>query len=206
MAALRLEPPRGDFSSLPLSVVSVNPACLHRVSAYASGEPHFGRSGTNRFDDPARAVARRYGTCYLGLSFKVAFAESVLHDMVPAKGHFVVPESELTRRFALAFAGEDLQLANLTGTSLLVLGGNGELSGTSNYRLSQQWSAAVASHPAELDGLIFMSRRVNDSVAVVLFERDPHHPLPIRMTAALPLHEHPDFLEAMTSLKVKPES
>lgn len=206
MAALRLAPPDNDFSSLPLSVVSVNPASLHRVSSYDSGEPHFGRSSTNRFDDPARAVARRYGTCYLGLSFEVAFAESVLHDMVPSNGYFVVPESELTRRFALAFEGDDLQLANLTGTSLLVLGRNGELSGTSDYRLSKKWSAAVAAHPAQVDGFIFMSRRVNDSVAVVLFERDPHHPLPIRMTAALPLHTHPDFLAAMTSLKVTPEA
>lgn len=36
-------------------------ASLHRVSSYDSGEPHFGPSSTNRFDDPARAVARSRG-------------------------------------------------------------------------------------------------------------------------------------------------
>lgn len=207
MAALTLQPPGPDFHALPLGpLITVNPVSLHRISNFDTGEPYFGRSGASRFDDPARAKSRRFGTCYLGLSFKVAFAESVLHDMVPENGHFVVPESEITRRFAIAFEGDDLQLANLTGTNLLVLGGNGELTGTSHYSLSKKWAAAVAAHPANADGFIYMSRRVNDSVAVVLFERDKHAPLPMRMRSAMPLHQHPDFLATMQALRVQPEA
>jgi hypothetical protein len=89
---------------------------------------------------------------------------------------------------------------------LLVLGGNGELSGTCDYSLSKQWAAAVADHPDNVDGFIYMSRRVSDSVAVVLFERDKNRPLPIRMRNAMPLHQHPDFLATMQALKVQPES
>lgn len=206
MVALSLQPPASDFSTLSLGpLITVNPASLHRISNFDTGEPHFGRGGTSRFDDPARAKSRRFGTCYLGLSFKVAFAESVLHDMVPENGNFVVPESEITRRFAIAFEGDDLQLANLTGTNLLVLGGNGELTGTSNYSLSKKWAAAVAAHPANADGFIFMSRRVNDSVAVVLFERDNNAPLPMRMRSAMPLHQ-PHFLATVQALRVQPEA
>lgn len=50
---------------------------LYRISRYSSGEPYFGRTGANRFDDPTRAKARRFGTCYLGLSLEVAIAETM---------------------------------------------------------------------------------------------------------------------------------
>lgn len=205
MAALRLQPPTRHFHSLALDVVTVNPASLYRVSGQATGEPYFGRSNANRFDDPSRTRARRCGTCYLGLSFKVAFAESVLHDIEPASGGFAVPDTEITRRFAYAFHGPDLRLANLTGTSLLILGGNGELSGASNYRLPRKWSMAVAAHPANVDGFVYMSRRVNDSAAIVLFERDKTYPHAMQVSNCVPLDQHPDFAAAMRDLNVQPE-
>lgn len=47
-----------------------------------------------------------------------------------------------------------------------------------------------------------MSRRVNDSLAVVLFQRDPAKVLAIRMDQAVPLHHHPDYLAIEKDLGV----
>jgi hypothetical protein len=40
-------------------------------------------------------------------------------------------------------SGADLRLANLTGTSLLLLGGHVELCGTTNYALTKKWARAL---------------------------------------------------------------
>jgi hypothetical protein len=204
MAATTLLPPGPGFATTPLDIEMVPSEALYRVSGHDSGEPFFGRSGANRFDDPNRVKSKRFGTCYLGLSLKVAFAESVLHDLEPSQGTFYLPDTEITRRFALSFTGPELRLANLTGTALLLLGGNAELSGTSNYVLSQQWARAVARHPDDVDGFLFMSRRVNDSLAVVLFQRDATAPPKLTMANACALDKHPDFLDTLQKFRVKP--
>ena len=80
------------------------------------------------------------------------------------------------------------------------------MSGTSNYALSKKWALAVATHPENVDGFIYMSRRVNDSVAVVLFERDKNQPFALQVTNRVTLDQHPDFAAAMRALNVQPES
>lgn len=57
-----------------------------------------------------------------------------------------------------------------------------------------------------VDGFIYMSRRVNDSVAVVLFERDKNQPFALQVTNRVTLDQHPDFAAAMRALNVQPES
>jgi hypothetical protein len=47
-----------------------------------------------------------------------------------------------------------------------------------------------------------MSRRVNDSLAVVLFERDAARRPDIRMDQVLPLHHHVDYLATLHELCV----
>lgn len=199
---LPLRPPPPDFATRTLDIASVSPATLCRVSKYDTNEPHFARSGACRFDDPAE----RFGTCYLGFNLTVAFAESVLHDLEPGLAGFSVPTSEITRRFALRFkasgASPVLQLAKMYGTALLRLGGNGELSGTAVYDLPQSWSAALYDHPAKIDGFIYMSRRVSDSMAVVLFERTPSGRTHLVLDQAVRLHHHVDFRTAIDELGV----
>ena len=132
----------------------------------------------------------------------MAFAESVLHDTEPGPGGFSVPCTEISSRFALGFTGRPLKLAKLYGTPLLRLGGNGEISGTPDYALPQAWAGALVAHPEGIDGVLYMSRRVNDSLAVVLFERDPAHTPSMRMGRAVPLHHHPDYLATLAALCV----
>lgn len=199
MAANRLKAPVADFHLLPLSIVTLAPGRLYRVSRHDTGEPYFGQSAAKRVDDPARV----YGTCYLGLSLTVAFAESVLHDADPSGGHFHVPPNDISRRYAVSFDGADLRLANLTGSQLSLLGGNGELSGTADYTLPQQWSSALHAHPQDVDGFLYRSRLINDSLAVVLFKRVQRGARKMRVADSVALCAHINFLATMAQLRVK---
>lgn len=198
----RLRPPDANFSKLPLDVQLLNPSVLYRVSTHDTGEPYFGRSRGNRFDDPGAKKANRFGTCYLGLNLTVAIAESLLHNVEPDNGRFVVPVSEIDARYAFRFSGPELRLANLTGTPLLLLNGNAEISGTTDYKLTQKWARAVYEHPERVDGFLYMSRRVNDSVAVVLFERDPKNPLALQPSSPVRLCVHPEFAASVHQLRI----
>ncbi|MBI3154367.1 MAG: RES family NAD+ phosphorylase [Burkholderiales bacterium] len=163
-------PPR-DLASQPLRTIEVAPAKLYRISRYGSGEPFFGRSASNRFDDPSRVKARRYGTCYLGLSLEVAIAETVLHDEMPVKGRFEVAAAEIETRYCARFKGNPLVLIDLTGAALKSMVGSSAISTIVPYDIPQRWSRALARHPVCADGLLYMSRHVNSERAVVVFDR-----------------------------------
>ena len=198
----RLPPPGANFSRLPLDVQVLSPSVLCRISTHDTGEPYFGRSRGNRFDDPQAKRANRFGTCYLGLNLTVAIAESLLHNAEPENGRFVVPVSEIDACYAFRFSGPGLRLANLTGTPLLLLNGNAEISGTTDYKLTQKWARAVYEHPEQVDGFLYMSRRVNDSMAVVLFERDPKKPLALTPSSPIRLCAHPEFAASVHRLRL----
>jgi hypothetical protein len=203
LVATPLRSPAPDFDSLPLRIIEIDPTSLCRVSRHNTSEPFFGRFAASRFDDAHPDPAKRYGTCYLGLSLRVAFAESVLHDAVPNAGCYEVPVAAIDERYVLRFSGVPLRLANLTGSALNILGGNGELSGTSNYTLPRQWARAVYAHPEQVDGFLYMSRLANDGAAVVLFERDGERPPDIRMDRAIRLSHHVDFIDVLHEFNVK---
>jgi hypothetical protein len=190
----RLGAPRLPAKDLPL--ILLKPGKLIRISRYASGEPHFGRTGGNRFDDPLR----RYGTCYFGESLMVALAETLLHDSVAVRGMFRVHPDSIASRHVLHFAGETLRLADLTGASLKRLGGHAGLSGTASYRLPQRWSQAVHAHPDAVDGIVYMSRHLNTERAIVLFDRAGQR---LRMTAATRLPDYPGFARTAAVLGIR---
>lgn len=110
-------PPR-NFARRLLTVVEVDPARLLRISKFDSGEPYFGRTAGNRFDDPRKPVRRRFGTNYAGLSLRVAFAETILHDEEPTDGKFEIAGAAVSSRFVVQFGGEPLRIADLTGVAL----------------------------------------------------------------------------------------
>ena len=130
-----LQLPTADLATRPLPVRRVTADKLWRVSGHASGEPYFGRSGNNRFDDSAGG----YGVCYLGSgsernALMVAFAESVLHDRTATNGGFDIAVSELQSRHVVRFDGTDkLKLANLTGAALKAIGLDGRISTITPY-------------------------------------------------------------------------
>lgn len=197
-AAALLPPPR-DLYRRPLVTVPLDPSGLWRVSRFAHGEPHFGRTAANRFDDPHRTAKRRFGTCYLGCSLEVALAETLLHDELPQRGQFRVAASEVADRCCWRFQGPVLQLADLTGVAAKALVGSGEISTVMPYALPQRWSRALQAHPAGVDGLLYMSRHVNDTRAVVLFDRAGHKLQPGRCSR---LVDTPEALHALVNLRV----
>jgi hypothetical protein len=163
-------PPRA-FNALKLATVEVQTSRLVRVSRYTSGEPHFGQSASNRFDDPSSPAKGRFGTCYFGLNLKVAIAEIILHDEMPKNGQFKISADEVESRYVVSMKGRTLVLANFTGTALKTLVGDSSISTITPYKLPQAWARAVHRHPASVDGILYVSRHVNDEKAIVLFDR-----------------------------------
>lgn len=190
----RLGVPR--LPALDLPIILLEPRNLIRISRYASGEPHFGRTGGNRFDDPDRL----YGTCYFGESLLVALAETLLHDAVAVRGAFRVHPDNIASRHVLRFEGQALRLANLTGASLKRLGGHAGLSGTASYRLPQRWSQAVHAHAEQVDGFVYMSRHLNTERAIVLFDRAGAK---LRLALATPLTACPELAAAARELGLR---
>lgn len=190
--------PAPDFASIGLDMIDP-PRLLLRMSAHMDNEPWFSFAGGGRFDAPESPAL--YGTCYLGLSLEVAFAEKVLHDAAPQQGRFAVAATTLEASWVHRYDGLGLKLADLTGAALKRLGGHAELSGTGDYALSQAWGAAVKTHPAGVDGFVFMSRHHTSGAAVVLFDRARLKLLPLGRQRLL---DEPGFMDLMETFHVTP--
>jgi hypothetical protein len=166
-----LAAPPKNFASLKLPKRDVRVDRLRRISGHNSGEPHFGRHGVYRFDDPNKT----FGTCYCGLDLDTAVAESLLHDELPDEGMFRISESLLELKFLVNFAAAApdgvLTLADLTGANLKRLGGDNTISSECPYDTTQLWSAAVHAHPSGVDGIIYVSRQLNNKRAVAIYDR-----------------------------------
>ena len=187
--------------SLPdsLQTVRIDPSILFRVSGHATGEPYFGAWNRNRFDDPNPDPGSRFGTCYLGSSLAVAVDETILHDLKAVRGKFAVALALIMARYVIRFTGEPLLLANLAGNALRRLGGHAGLTGATSYTTPKRWSAAIHGHLDRVDGLLYMSRHLNDERAVVLFDRARGK---LRMHGVTPLHQHLDFGQVATDLAI----
>lgn len=196
MAARALSAPPPDIHERTLTIVPVLPGSLFRLSRHESGEPHFGTQAANRFD----AFDKSFGTCYLAFDLVTAIAESLLHDRMPHAGRYPVAVEELLQYRVHHFEGHPLRLANLTGVGLNLLGAHGELSGTSNYRLTQAWSMSLHSHPEQVDGFIYMSRLNNCEKAVVLFDRGAA--ANIKTTGFTALTEHSQYPTVSRTLRI----
>jgi len=189
--------PQASILTAHLASVTIDPSMLFRISSHSYGEPYFGATGGNRFDDPDRS----YGVCYLGLSLDVAFGESILHNISPTNNAFSVAHETLNNRFVHHFDGPMLRVFDLSGPSLSVIGGTLELFSTGDYPLAQRWSAMIHRHPTLVDGFIYSSRLVPAHKAVALFNRgagtemEPKEPIPLRA--------HPDFPGVMKSFSIQ---
>jgi len=197
---LTLTTPGRHFASATLTTKEISPSTLLRISRYDTGEPYFGRSGGNRFDDPRKRG--RYGTCYFGFDLHCAFAETVLHDEVAdlELGGFPLVTTEL-ERYVLSFTGRPLNVAVLHGVPLKNLGGDGALSTVVPYDIPQQWSAAVYRHRQHVDGFLYMSRHLNTSEALVLFDRAAPR---LELSAAVPFRDHPAAARVLRDFNILP--
>ncbi|WP_434715718.1 RES family NAD+ phosphorylase [Paraburkholderia sp. A3RO-2L] len=196
---MTLRAPQKDFAQAILKTKTIDPASLVRISRRSTSEPHFGRSGGNRFDDPRKA--KKYGTSYFGFNLHCAFAETVLHNESAQKnGGFRLATSEL-ERYVLTFEGAKLNVAILHGIELKNLGGDGSLSTVTPYTVPQQWSLAVHNHPQHVDGFVYVSRHLNTAEALVVFERAKDK---LTLRDATALRDYPGAAGVLIDFRIHP--
>jgi hypothetical protein len=196
---MTLKPPPRNLRELDLATVAIRAVDLFRISRYVTGEPYFGRTKANRFDDPTRTKKQRFGTCYCGLDLETAIAETLLHDEMPVRGNFKLSFSHFESHQLVAFKGRQLILADLTGAQLKTMGGDGSLSTMVPYTVPQRWALAVHRHPQSVDGIRYVSRHLNDRYAIVVFDRASSK---ISSARYMPLPTAPGINEALAHLHV----
>lgn len=195
-----LNPPPKDLAKQVLVTVDIRADELLRIARRSTGEPFFGRTASNRFDDSHKQRSKRFGTCYCGFDLVTAVAETLLHDEVPIRGRFHLSAADFASRFFVRFPhAVKLTLADLTGISLKRMGGNAAISSIMPYELPQKWSRAVYRHPRQVDGILYFSRHVNDRKAVVLYDRAQKK---INSATYAPLAAAPGVLQAADLLGI----
>jgi RES domain len=191
-------PPR-KLHNLALETQDIDPLSLFRISGHSSGEPYFGRLRAYRFDDNNKVKGKRFGTCYLGFDIKTAIAESLLHDEIPQNGRFKLAYKYIESRYLVRFKGEKLTVAVMLGEQLKILGANGSISTILPYSLPQLWSVSIHNHPQKVDGMLYVSRHLNNRNAVVIFDRAKHKLVSPRYEQLI---KDPYGVTAMKELKI----
>lgn len=148
--------------TLPLCEVS---RTWFRFSPKRYASPIFwNREGIYRFDSPAA----RWGVCYLASSIVSAFQE-VFGDKITHQKP--LDWSEIQRLSVwLVRTPAELRGFELFGENLSVIGATLQCF-VSSYAKSQRWGAALMSHPAQLEGLIYMGRRSGARCLAMLGDR-----------------------------------
>ncbi|MGH8701422.1 MAG: RES family NAD+ phosphorylase [Burkholderiales bacterium] len=195
MASRSPPPPPDHLDRIDLPVVSIDPASLLRLFPLGRPSMHFRVASkgqrAHRFDAPNG----EFGVMYCAFSLEVCFAETLLRTrayQTPADQPTLVDESELRAR-GIAWldgnAGQQLVLADLTGSGLVRLHVDGSISTAARYTVPRQWALALWKHPKRVDGIRYVSRFMNSQLAVALFDRCEHR-LVVRHTQ--PLIDHAD--------------
>ena len=195
---MALVKPSKKLATQTLATETVSGADLYRISRHDAGEPFFGQTGSNRFDDPS-PKSRRYGVCYAGFDLITGLAETLLHDEMPKDGMFHISAEAFKARKRVEFKAEGLVLVVMTGAQLKTLAGGGELSTVVPYDIPQAWSKALHAHPQNFDGILYMSRHLNDRRAVAIFDRAQHKLKEVRYT---PLSDAPGAMNAVLDLHI----
>lgn len=135
-----------------------------RIHKSKHGAIYFARETFNRFDAPKK----EYGVLYCAEDFYAAFIETLGWST----GSRDISEKSLsTRRLASITSSRALQFVNLTGSGLAHIGADAEICTGRDRYLSQQWSRALWAHPAQPDGICYISRHDLQRVCYALFER-----------------------------------
>lgn len=138
-------------------------APLHRVHRAARAPLFFGKTGENRFDDPAHA----FGVLYAGESEACAFIETFAEPLdVP----FVTVAQLEGRKLSVIEVLEPLRLVSVAGADLRRIGADARLF-AADHAVAQAWARALHDHPARPDGLRYPARHDPGELAVAVFER-----------------------------------
>ena len=161
-------PPYGIFAGSLLQHVS--------RTCYRTHALHYGRDGTNRYDDPAQY----FGVLYLGFDLPTALMESVFHKhkWTSSKKRPITLSEIASRLVRVAGVLEDIQLADLTAPNVMAasFGLNlGQLV-SRRYGHTQRISATIYAMQTRngaplFDGILYPSRNNFPSTSIALFDR-----------------------------------
>ncbi|WP_017933251.1 RES family NAD+ phosphorylase [Nocardioides sp. Iso805N] len=158
-------------------------ALLYRVHSNNFGPYEFnpGKGAPTRFAFFADEHGATVPILYAAAGQPAAVAESLLHD-IPATGGLMPYDTYAPRVMSRLSTSRPLRLGALHGLGLRALRVTAEqvtASAASTYDRTVLW--AKAAHRAGLDGLVWMSRQCNDTLAYAFFgdrcegafDRDP---------------------------------
>lgn len=160
--------PPADLSTRKLPILEFQGKMLRifrqefTKSGPQAGILHFGRSMTERFDDPKG----KYGVCYLGADDYACFIETFGRARRKEIDRVLLSE----RGIAEVSASTVLKLVNITGRGLAHVGAAGEVS-AGDHILSQNWSRAFYEHSQEPDGIYYCARHDLSKYCIALFAR-----------------------------------
>ncbi len=149
---------------LPTAVLTGSFVRMHQCRLDAL---YFGKNGIYRFDAPHRD----YGVLYMADDMAGAFIETFGDVWDVQERYNVVSAARLASRcLSVVTLTRPVSVCDLTGDGLARIGADGRL--TAGDRLvAQQWSQAIWSHPAAVDGIRYRVRHDQSEIAVALFDR-----------------------------------
>jgi hypothetical protein len=190
---------------VPVHVIPAGDLLQHvSRSAYRGTALHFGRSGVNRYDDPAC----QYGTLYVGFDLATVLMESVFRQH--RWGHRakrVITRTEVYSRMVRAIGVlEPLSLADLTASGVMAsqLGLNLVQLASRRYVQTQRISKLLhkqiepdGSH--RFDGVLYPSRNNHPAACAALFYRSADK---VSVIDDIPLHDHVDWPSFLRTYQV----
>lgn len=178
-----LGPPPADFSDRELPAVSWR-APLVRVHRHDHDPAFLGRTGLNRFDAPGS----EFGVLYAAEDLQGAFIET----FGDAAGRTVTVNSLTVRAYTTFEPTRALSLVDVRGAGLARIGADARLFAGDRVP-AQQWSLAIWSHPATVDGICYRARHDPSRSAVALYDRADRAVRVAQTTPLMAPSERPAF-------------
>jgi hypothetical protein len=188
-----LDPPPKDFSKLNLVTTEVEPSSPLRLAStkHLSSDP-FRRDRQYR-DAPDES----FGVLYAAFDLETAFVESIVRGKghpLPAGEPLIIDFETLASRYIATLSrsssGRELHLVQLYEAGLSAVKADNRLAAVDDYATTQLWAKAFHAHPANIDGIVYMSRYLGNRRSVVLFDRARGA---IRFNNSLPLLHHAEL-------------
>lgn len=160
--------PPGDLNSRILPIepsdgIAPRLTSLLRIHRSMQSPVFFGKSGSNRWDDPRGS----YGVLYSSKDDFGAFIETFGH----ATGIRLIEEDELDGHSLSEIAiGKSLQLVDLTGGGLAKIGADARI-GDCDIDISKKWGSAFFDHPSSPDGILYRARHDPSRLSIAVFDR-----------------------------------
>lgn len=161
-----------DLCACSIHILSAG-AILHRIHDGRFGACQFNPGlGHSRFA-PFEIAGTKVPTAYGATSLECAVFETIFHDIDASAAFKSVRWSALEPlRYSQVRVNRDIRLASLFSADLMKLGlERSQLIDThrSSYDATQRWSSAIHGSAGAPDGMIWMSRRYDQEMALILF-------------------------------------